>query len=139
MFQCQIAIDRHSPRIIPNQCHSSATPHFSLPSTFNPNRKLAVLLQVFLGLGRLVLNLPFKLLVIFTTIGLVIGGIWGTLNLDQANQYYFYALEAHIMYLQLLLISNKFCNGGERPEQEEQVFYAPPPPSPSVWALKPLS
>jgi hypothetical protein len=47
------------------------------------------LLQVFLGLGRLVLNLPFKLLVIFTTIGLVIGGIWGTLNLDQANQDYF--------------------------------------------------
>jgi hypothetical protein len=45
--------------------------------------------QVFLGLGRLVLNLPFKLLVIFTTIGLVIGGIWGTLNLDQANQDYF--------------------------------------------------
>jgi hypothetical protein len=43
------------------------------------------LLQVFLGLGRLVLNLPFKLLVIFTTIGLVIGGIWGTLNLDQAK------------------------------------------------------
>jgi hypothetical protein len=44
---------------------------------------------VFLGLGRLVLNLPFKLLVIFTTIGLVIGGIWGTLNLDQANQLLF--------------------------------------------------
>jgi hypothetical protein len=47
-------------------------------------------MQVFLGLGRLVLSLPFKLLVIFTTIGLVIGGIWGTLNLDQANQLLFF-------------------------------------------------
>jgi hypothetical protein len=32
-----------------------------------------------------------------------------------------------------LSISNKFCNGGERPEQGEQVL------PPSVWALKPPS
>ncbi len=37
-----------------------------------------------------------------------------------------------------LLISNKFCNGV--PEQGEQKFlYAPAPPPPSVWALKPPS
>ena len=41
--------------------------------------------QVFLGLGKLVIRLPFKLLVILTTIGLVVGGIWGTLNLDQVE------------------------------------------------------
>jgi hypothetical protein len=60
--------------------------------------------QVFLGLGRLVLNLPFKLLVIFTTIGLVIGGIWGTLNLDQANQDYFYKTFLKIYALNLFKI-----------------------------------
>jgi hypothetical protein len=35
MFKWQIAIDRHSPRLIPNQFHFSDPPHFSLPSTFN--------------------------------------------------------------------------------------------------------
>jgi hypothetical protein len=32
-----------------------------------------------------VIKLPFKLLVLLTTIGLVVGGIWGTLNLDQVQ------------------------------------------------------
>jgi hypothetical protein len=35
MFKWQIAIDRHSPRLTPNQCHFSDPPHFSLLSTFN--------------------------------------------------------------------------------------------------------
>jgi hypothetical protein len=34
MFKWQIAIDPHSPRLIPNQFHFSYPPHFSLPSTF---------------------------------------------------------------------------------------------------------
>jgi hypothetical protein len=34
MFKLQIANDRRSPRLIPNQCHLSDPPHFSLPSTF---------------------------------------------------------------------------------------------------------
>ncbi len=29
--------------------------------------------------------------------------------------------------------------GGNGPEQSGQVFYAPAPPTPSVWALKPPS
>jgi hypothetical protein len=38
-----------------------------------------------------------------------------------------------------LLISNKFCKGGERPEQGNKFLYAPAPPPPPVWALKPPS
>jgi hypothetical protein len=41
----KIAIDRHSPRLIPNQFHFSDPPNFSLPSTF----KAALL--VYLGNG----------------------------------------------------------------------------------------
>jgi hypothetical protein len=37
------------------------------------------------------------------------------------------------------LISNKFCNGGERPEQAEQVPLCTCSSTPSVWALKPPS
>ncbi len=38
-----------------------------------------------------------------------------------------------------LLISKKFCNGGERPEQGEQVPLCTCSSTPSVWALKPPS
>jgi hypothetical protein len=36
-----------------------------------------------------------------------------------------------------LLISNKFCNGGSGPSRAKKFLYAPAPPPPSVWALKP--
>jgi hypothetical protein len=36
-----------------------------------------------------------------------------------------------------LLISNKFCNVGERPEQGDQVSFCTCSSPPSVWALKP--
>ncbi len=48
-----------------------------------------------------------------------------------------------------LFISNKFCNGGSSPSssfmhlsgpsREIQFLYAPAPPPPKVWALKPPS
>ena len=39
-----------------------------------------------------------------------------------------------------LLISNKFCNGGGSvPSRAIKFLYAPAPPPPSVWALKPPS
>jgi hypothetical protein len=38
-----------------------------------------------------------------------------------------------------LLISNKFCNGGSGPSSAIKFLYAPAPPPPSVWALKPPS
>jgi hypothetical protein len=58
------------------------------------------------------------------------------------------ALELEILFmlqrrilctLQLSLDSNKFCNGGERPEQGEQVPLCTCSSTPSVWALKPPS
>jgi hypothetical protein len=45
MFKWQIAIDRHSPRLIPNHYHLSAEPHFSLLSTFNNLNELLSLTQ----------------------------------------------------------------------------------------------
>jgi hypothetical protein len=39
MFKLEIAIDRRSPRKIPNQCHLSDPPHFSLPSIFKKRKK----------------------------------------------------------------------------------------------------
>ena len=38
-----------------------------------------------------------------------------------------------------LLISNKFCNGGSGPSRANKFLYAPAPPPPTVWALKPPS
>jgi hypothetical protein len=36
-----------------------------------------------------------------------------------------------------LLISNKFVMGGSGPSRAIKFLYAPAPPPPSVWALKP--
>ena len=51
---------------------------------------------------------------------------------------YFYAPEAHIMYLTVVswfLIS--FVMGRSGPSRANKFLYAPAPPPPSVWALKP--
>ncbi len=57
-------------------------------------------------------------------------------------------LGAYYVLYSFLLISNKFCYGGsgpsrkflyatERPDMAIKFFYAPAPPPPIVWALKP--
>jgi hypothetical protein len=35
MFKMKIDIDRHSPRLMPNNCQHLDPPYFSLPTTFN--------------------------------------------------------------------------------------------------------
>jgi hypothetical protein len=55
---------------------------------------------------------------------------------------FFYAPEAHIMYLTVVswfLISFVMGEGGRGPSRANKFFYAPAPPPPSVWALKPPS
>jgi hypothetical protein len=62
--------------------------------------------------------------------------------MESRGTYQFYAREAHIiiMYLTVVsLISNKFCNGGSGTSRAIKFLYAPAPPPPSVWALKPPS
>jgi hypothetical protein len=49
-----------------------------------------------------------------------------------------YAYYLYIPY-SCLLISYKFCNGGSGPSRVIKFLYAPAPPPPSVWALKPPS
>ncbi len=46
---------------------------------------------------------------------------------------------AYYVSYSCLLISNMFCNGGRGPSRANKFLYAPAPPPPSVWALKPPS
>ncbi len=57
----------------------------------------------------------------------------------QFSRYFLCTGGAYYVPYSCLLISNKFCNGGSGPSRANKFLYAPAPPPPSVWALKPSS
>jgi hypothetical protein len=65
-------------------------------------------------------------------------GLAGWWQLGQSLHLYFLCTgDAYYVPYSCLLISYKFCNGG--PSRADKFLYAPAPPPPSVWALKPPS
>ncbi len=57
----------------------------------------------------------------------------------QFSRYFLCTGGAYCVPYSCLLISNKFCNGGERHEQGKQVPLCICSSTPSAWALKPSS
>jgi hypothetical protein len=41
MFRMKMDIDRHGPRLMPNNCKNLNPPHFSLPTTFKGVEKIS--------------------------------------------------------------------------------------------------
>jgi len=67
MFKTKMDIDRQSPRLIPNNCKHLDPPYFSLPTTFNGQKYLILVHEVFFSMNPISLrdNKLFSMIVLF--------------------------------------------------------------------------
>jgi hypothetical protein len=67
MFKTKMDIDRQSPRLMPNNCKHLDPPYFSLPTTFNGQKYLILVHEVFFSMNPISLrdNKLFSMIVLF--------------------------------------------------------------------------